>query len=288
VRKEEVTISVTGLPSGAGFFDETAFKWSPNALSDAGTYEVTFTASDGISADTTIIVVITVNLDLPGAPGAVSPSCNNNICEEGEADLDPCEGQSELCTAPIFPGTCPADCTELIELMGCEDGAIEEAKWNEDPNSPTIEVSEDILRCDDGSEGHYPPSLVSAQVGSQFLAARGNLNEVQAWYNRPIDLSGHNNVDMTFWHNMVSTEDVDDFLIFYWRSDENLWVKLFHETDTAVGPLGNNNQQGWEFNSFSIPPGALTQDFAIQIRWQTSAPNDHMLLDNIRFVGNRI
>ncbi len=58
---DNLTFSVTGLPTGAQFTAQT-FSWRPN-FTRAGTYQVTFTVSDGelTDAETIIITVIDVN-----------------------------------------------------------------------------------------------------------------------------------------------------------------------------------------------------------------------------------
>jgi hypothetical protein len=56
---DTITYSATGLPSGATFTGQT-FNWTPN-YNQAGTYQVTFTASDGQAQDSPQTVNITVN-----------------------------------------------------------------------------------------------------------------------------------------------------------------------------------------------------------------------------------
>ena len=53
-------LSVSGMPSGASFVDNGdgtgTFDWTPGFI-DAGVYNVTFTASDGVLIDNEVVVV---------------------------------------------------------------------------------------------------------------------------------------------------------------------------------------------------------------------------------------
>jgi hypothetical protein len=59
----ELSYSATGLPAGATFDTETkTFTWSPN-FEQSGTYEVTFTVTDGTDTDTETIVITVNNIN---------------------------------------------------------------------------------------------------------------------------------------------------------------------------------------------------------------------------------
>ena len=59
----ELSYSATGLPAGASFDTETrTFSWVP-AFDQSGTYEVTFTVTDGTNTDTETIVITVNNIN---------------------------------------------------------------------------------------------------------------------------------------------------------------------------------------------------------------------------------
>ncbi len=57
------TLSATGLPTGATFVGGT-FDWTPD-FSQAGSYDVTFSATDGIDTDSEIVTITVNNVDQP-------------------------------------------------------------------------------------------------------------------------------------------------------------------------------------------------------------------------------
>lgn len=211
-------------------------------------------------------------------------------------DLASINVTDELLDNPAFTGPSLSGWTEqgnisiasggnnIILFIGCEDDAVEEGKWIEDPSSPTSGTSNDELACEDGNEGDYQ-ALVSARSGSLFLSGSGDFNPYLAWYNRSIDLTGYQDIEISFWHNMESTEDSDDFYIYYWDDSVGSWVEGFHDGSTQVG---NGNQQGWEYNSFNVPDDAATSNFSIQFRWETSQTGEHMMLDDVTVTSSDI
>jgi hypothetical protein len=60
---DPITYSATGLPSGASLSGRT-FNWTP-AYSQAGSYNVTFTASDGQAQDSETIIITVANVNRP-------------------------------------------------------------------------------------------------------------------------------------------------------------------------------------------------------------------------------
>ena len=79
-----VTLSASGLPSGASFPTVTAggsvsqsFSWTPT-FTQAGTYSITFTISDGSLTDTETITITVTNTNLPPV---LNPIGNKTIAE---------------------------------------------------------------------------------------------------------------------------------------------------------------------------------------------------------------
>jgi len=60
---DTITYSATGLPTGA-VLKGPNFSWTPG-YTQAGTYEVTFTASDGKEQDTEVISIRVDNINRP-------------------------------------------------------------------------------------------------------------------------------------------------------------------------------------------------------------------------------
>lgn len=80
---EGLTFSATNLPPGATFDPTTRiFSWKPN-YSQAGSYLVTFTVSDGLLSDseTITITVNNVNTALPGV-GSISPASGSSGADQ--------------------------------------------------------------------------------------------------------------------------------------------------------------------------------------------------------------
>lgn len=67
---DEITYAATGLPSGASFVGDT-FSWTPD-YGQAGTYPVTFTASDGQGSDSEQITITVRHVNRPPVLAAVS------------------------------------------------------------------------------------------------------------------------------------------------------------------------------------------------------------------------
>jgi len=91
---DPVTYSASGLPSGASFSDST-FSWTPT-VDQAGTYDVTFVASDGTNQDSEVVTITVIN-DTNHAP--ILASIGSQSVNEGaslsftisasDADNDP-------------------------------------------------------------------------------------------------------------------------------------------------------------------------------------------------------
>ena len=66
---DPVTYSAAGMPSGASFAGQT-FSWTPG-FSQAGTYSVTFTASDGKAQDSRTVTISVANVNRPPALASI-------------------------------------------------------------------------------------------------------------------------------------------------------------------------------------------------------------------------
>lgn len=95
-----LTYSASNLPAGASFNSGTlTFSWTP-ASNQAGTYNVTFTVSDGSSTDSETITITVNNVNAPPSVGEMTPSAGSSragqkwifstsfIDNDGYSDID--------------------------------------------------------------------------------------------------------------------------------------------------------------------------------------------------------
>jgi len=151
---------------------------------------------------------------------------------------------------------------EEIAFWGCEE-TDEIDNWVEDPDSPLISSGNDVLACEVFS-------------GAKVLSGNGDLNDHLAWYNRSLGLSGYTDINISFYLNYVSTEDADDMHLYYGKGDS--WTEL-HDQDN----LGDSTS--WTYYSYLIDNEYATTDFDLQFRWETSASEENIFLDNITITG---
>jgi PKD repeat protein len=103
---DTVTYSYSGLPAGASFSSQT-FNWTPT-YAQTGTYQVTFTASDGQAQDSEIITITVGNVNRPPVLSSIG---NKSVYASGLLTFTVSAADPDGDTTAFSTGTLPAGAT---------------------------------------------------------------------------------------------------------------------------------------------------------------------------------
>lgn len=126
-----------------------------------------------------------------------------------------------------------------------------------------------------------PSTILTPHYESFSLGGSGDFDPEFAAFNRTgIDISGYTNVQVSIWYSYKNTESID-FMGLYYRNGSQ-WQPIFEITN----PEMVGAQKPWTQIIVDIPKsiGMLS----LQFKWQTSAANKYMAIDDLEITGIRL
>jgi flagellin-like protein len=285
---QTLTYSATDLPSGATFNAGTrTFSWTPAEAQGPGTYDVTFSVSDGAGGSDSEVVTITV-AEVNQAPvlTAISDKTVDELTQltftatATDSDIPAQTLTYSLISAPT--GASIDSSTGVFTWTPTEAQGVGDYTFTvrvTDNGSPaqhadqTVhvhvnEVATILLNdgfeatgnaWDDNWDGHGTTNWVqsSTQVHSGTYSARSDSTHEGDLTTDTLSTSGATSVTVSFWlyHTDISGSD----LTLYFRSTSNSYVSI-----ADLGNYGNDN--AWTYYTItSIDSHYLQSDFRVRL-----------------------
>ncbi|MBN1502354.1 hypothetical protein JW930_02320 [Candidatus Woesearchaeota archaeon] len=157
---------------------------------------------------------------------------------------------------------------QVIEFIGFEDDAVEEAKWIDDA------APSGVLSVEAGADWN-------PRTGSYALAMTGNIDPALDYWYRNISLAGYEDVSIEMYSSTEDTESADDYIMYYWNGSEYsfMWEDLNRDS---------GSQTVWSQHITPIPYSEVTNDFRIRVGWSTSSAAETMILDDVNVSGYKL
>ncbi len=194
---QALTYSASGLPSGAGFVGQT-FTWTPSSA-QAGSYNVTFTVSDGQAQDSEAIVISVGNVNRPPVLASIG---NKNVNQNANLSFSVSATDPDGDSVSYLVTGAPAGATFLNRVFSWTPGPAQSGSYSvtftaSDGTLTDSETITIVVAAVDGSDQTPPtaqnisPAAGAIQVPvnpliSLTLADTGmgvDANTVEIWVN---------------------------------------------------------------------------------------------------------
>ncbi len=134
------------------------------------------------------------------------------------------------------------------------------------------------LWADQGVFDIFPQALITPKSGSNCIGGNGDFDPEYTAFNRnSIDLSGYDDITISFWYSYKELQSTDYVGLLY--QDGTSWIPLFELTNPQPG----SQQFPWTKVDVQLPD--TLDSLVLQFRWISSSSNAYVVLDDLIITG---